>query len=92
MSNNMITFFEYSIKLRCTSFPSKFPQAASPERVIAMTPGEYAKQFLNQQRSPLPIRGVVGRFMRGILDSDFEMLSDEPNKKLSWICSSEVRE
>ena len=53
------------------------------------TPAEYLDQF--QQRKPLSpnteLKGVCGRFIKGKNPEDFEILSNEPNKLLSWVCS-----
>lgn len=59
---------------------------------LSLTPKEYAEQFLN--KTPFPpnkrLVGVYGRFTRGVKREDFEKLSDEPGKKLSWVCTEEL--
>jgi hypothetical protein len=57
-----------------------------------MAPEQYAEQFLS--KTPFPqdkkLVGVYGRFTRGVKPEDFEMLSDEPGKRLSWVCTEEL--
>jgi hypothetical protein len=57
--------------------------------IAQLTPNEYAIKFLASQPSG-PFRGVCGRFIRGVRPADFLLLSDEPGKKLSWICDEEL--
>ena len=63
--------------------------ATSPAPLKHFTPAEYLDQF--QRREPLSpnteLKGVCGRFIKGKNPEDFEILSDEPNKLLSWVCS-----
>lgn len=58
--------------------------------VVRLTPQEFAERFHN--RRPLPkgqsLEGLCGRFIRGTEPKHFDMLSDEPGKRLSWVCSS----
>lgn len=53
---------------------------------------EYCTRFLARQRLPdnVELKGIVGRFIRGKRLSDFEYLSDDTYKKLSWVCSEEL--
>ena len=54
-----------------------------------LTPAEFAAMWARQE--PLPpgvvLEGLCGRFIRGTCPEHFEMLSDEPGKRLSWVCS-----
>lgn len=54
-----------------------------------LTPSEFAAMWTKQE--PLPpgvvLEGLCGRFIRGTCPEHFEMLSDEPGKRLSWVCS-----
>jgi len=36
------------------------------------------------------VSGLCGRFIRGVKPDDFELLSDEPGKVLSWVCNDEL--
>ena len=62
---------------------------SSPPSPQNFPPAEYLDQF--QRREPLSpnteLKGVCGRFIKGKNPEDFEILSDEPNKLLSWVCS-----
>eukprot|EP00873_Tetraselmis_striata_P041401 jgi/Tetstr1/461665/TSEL_006765.t1 len=54
-----------------------------------MSPQQYARMFAAWELYPPdfpPLRGVRGRFVRGVKPEHFEKLSDEPGKKFSWIC------
>ena len=56
-----------------------------------LSPEEFASRFL--ARTPLPsgrLEGLYGRFMKGIADSDFRMLSDERGKRISFVCGPEL--
>ncbi|CAB9511378.1 expressed unknown protein [Seminavis robusta] len=59
-----------------------------------MTPDEYSRRFLEQQAlQPAErnaTRGLCGRFLKGIKTEHFQVLSDEPGKLLSWVCSGEM--
>lgn len=50
-----------------------------------VTPEEFARCW--QERIPGQYRGVNGRFIRGTTEEEFEKLSDEPGKRLSWVCT-----
>mmetsp|Transcript_5685 Transcript_5685/g.14504 ORF Transcript_5685/g.14504 Transcript_5685/m.14504 type:complete len:250 (+) Transcript_5685:289-1038(+) len=56
---------------------------------MALTPTEYAECLV--AGCPLPtgasIDHLVGRFTRGVCDADFDRLSDEPGKRLTWLCT-----
>lgn len=47
-----------------------------------ITPHEFARMFIAKQAyvSEQPMRGVCGRFTRGLNDCDFERLCDEPRR------------
>ena len=70
--------------------PSELPE--QPPSVVRLTVDEYAERW--ETRLPLPegtlLEGLCGRFIRGTRPEDFEMLSDEPGKKLSWVSSQAV--
>ena len=53
-----------------------------------VTPLQYLSKFRNKEVGQ--VRGVIGRFIRGTDESMFEFLSDEPHKKLSWVCSESL--
>ena len=58
-----------------------------------MTPQEFAERFQRCKGLATEegsISGVCARFVRGVTEADFEKLSDEPGKRLSWVCSSEM--
>jgi len=55
----------------------------------SLTPQEFADLFTSKQSSA-PFNGVCGRFIRGVNDHQLSMLSDEPGKKLSWICTEDL--
>jgi hypothetical protein len=58
-------------------------------RACTLAPEEFAAMWTRQE--PLPrgvvLEGLCGRFIRGTRPEHFEMLSDEPGKRLSWVCS-----
>lgn len=62
--------------------------------LVPLTAAEYAKLFNAQERVPAgrTVAGLCARFIRGTKPADFEVLSDEPGKRLSWVCSSEMLE
>jgi hypothetical protein len=66
-------------------------QADGDTGVVRLTPEEFAQRWA--QRLPLAegqsLEGLCGRFIRGTKPEHFEMLSDEPGKRLSWVCSSQ---
>ena len=56
-----------------------------------LSPAQFAQRF--EEKSALPhgtrLAGVCGRFTRGTRPEHFERLSDEPGKRLSWVCSAQ---
>jgi hypothetical protein len=59
----------------------------------ALTPEEYSGLYLSQQRPPAAdgkATGVIGRFIRGVKEEDFVLLSEEPGKKLTWVRSNVI--
>jgi hypothetical protein len=63
-----------------------------PDNAVPLTPAQFADLFLSRRRLPAgrSVRGLCGRFIRGTKPADFEVLSDEPGKKLSWVCSPDM--
>lgn len=57
-----------------------------------MTPEEFSRRFAAREALPAgaALEGLCGRFIRGTKPSDFAVLSEEPGKRLSWVCSSEM--
>mmetsp|Transcript_10991 Transcript_10991/g.19892 ORF Transcript_10991/g.19892 Transcript_10991/m.19892 type:complete len:245 (+) Transcript_10991:40-774(+) len=54
-----------------------------------MTPREYVEAFKAREAAqPGSVQNLCGRFIRGREAKDFLVLSEEPRKKLSWVCSS----
>ena len=63
--------------------------AAEAAGAVALTPAEYAERW--EAREGLGpgtvLEGLCGRFIRGTRPEHFEQLSDEPGKRMSWVCS-----
>lgn len=72
-----------------STLTNKHPAAAAPTE---LTVDKYCSMFLQKQSLPRTVRarGVVGRFLRVVGDHQFTMLSDDPSKKLAWVCSEEM--
>ena len=55
----------------------------------ADTPAAFLKVFADQN-AEATVSGLCGRFIRGVNEEQLSMLSDEPGKKLSWVCNDEL--
>lgn len=63
---------------------------AGSNTMVLLTPAEYAQRWARREPLPQDVTiegGLCGRFIRGTRPEHFELLSDEPGKKLSWVCS-----
>lgn len=58
--------------------------AAAPGSPLTTT--EYAALYNRREATPRPFGNICGRFIRGVKAEDFDILSEEPGKKLSWVC------
>ena len=63
---------------------------------LTITPDDYVTMFTSKtlpqlaDSSTVKLGGILGRFIRGVKDEDFHLLSDEPGKILSWVCTPEL--
>lgn len=56
-----------------------------------MDPKEYVNMFKSRKTFPAgSVKGLCGRFIRGTRPEHFDLLSDEPGKRLSWVCDDEL--
>lgn len=89
-----------TVNMNSVSVSSADILAVTPEQYCSMFLQGKALLTSQQQPSasalassapPRPsIQGVVGRFLRVVGDEPFTKLSDDPHKKLAWVCSEEM--
>lgn len=63
-------------------------QASTGDNAVEVTPEEFARCW--REKIPGQYRGVNGRFIRGTTPEEFSKLSNEPGKKLSWVCTEQL--